>query len=256
MSKRNDQTTARAAFSRREIIKIIGALGLPTLSLGCGDPNAQAQPQPRPDAGAPPDAQAARARYRDNVAALMDVLIPAERDARGAVTSPGALEAGAEQVLELANLVHLLRGQGLLPPLPASFTDGLDGFDGALRALVNADLDVLAFAQAPLTPFRRLAREQMERAVQAGFDDPLRRPVFELVRTACFVAYLGAVTSDVGLRAIGYDPFEDFAGGVYVSGYPRRRADGSMDDYTYNRAPAATPGDDLSGVLDADGELR
>ena len=39
------------------------------------------------------------------------------------------------------------------------------------------------------------------------------------------------------------------------SGYPRTLPDGTIDDYTDNRAPAATPGDDLSLVLDARGDL-
>ena len=44
-----------------------------------------------------------------------------------------------------------------------------------------------------------------------------------VVRSACFVAYLGAAYSDVGLREIGFPPFENLADGLAVSGYPRTR---------------------------------
>jgi hypothetical protein len=88
---------------------------------------------------------------------------------------------------------------------------------------------------------------------------------------AAFLAWLGAVRSDIGLVAIGYPPFENHADGLAVSGYPRTTdgrlvdaeaedlaalaASGELDDYTYNQVPAATAGVDLDDVLDARGDL-
>jgi hypothetical protein len=92
-----------------------------------------------------------------------------------------------------------------------------------------------------------------------------------VLRAACFTSFLGAIDSDAGLRAVGFPAFEDMAAGIAVSGYPRTRDGrlidaetedldalaraGELDDYTYNLQPEPTPGDDLSLVINADGDL-
>lgn len=189
-----------------------------------------------------------------NIEALMDVILPAEYGANGSLVSPGAVEAGAYSVLQLDRLVPLARAQGLLPPLPDWIDENASVLDPATQGLISAELDRMASEYTLFTPFRELSRDQQERAVADAFVDPDRAPVMEFIRAICFLAYLGAVTSDVGLQAIGYPRFEDFADGLAVSGYPRT-VDGVVDDYTYNLAPEATVGDDLSGVLNADGDL-
>ncbi|MCA9618396.1 MAG: hypothetical protein KC731_05225 [Myxococcales bacterium] len=210
--------------------------------------------------------------YADNLDALFDVLLPAERDADGAVISPGAREVGADALLSLDRFGPLASTQGFVPPLPADLVALFDGFDVALRSAINVDLDVLAGLQQPFVAFRDLSAAAREAAVAQAFDDDLRRPLYLVVRAAAFAAYLGAGRSDAGLREVGYPAFEDYAGGIATSGYPRtvsdgRRIDaesedlaalaaaGELDDYSYNLAPLPTDAVDLASVLDENGEL-
>jgi AcrR family transcriptional regulator len=195
---------------------------------------------------------------------------PGDLEALIELLAPGALGAGALQVLRLENFTRLLRAQGLVPASAAEPIEDWPSYDVAFRRVLEADLAVLAAAMRPGTSFGALPSELQASAVERGFGDPLRRPGLEVVRAACFLALFGAVTSDAGLVAIGYPPFEDFAGGVAVSGYPRtltgrpidpEREDlaalalaNNLDDYTFNREPAPS-GEDLSAVVDANGDL-
>jgi hypothetical protein len=192
--------------------------------------------------------------FEDNVDALFDVLIPAERDEKnGTLLSPGAREARPSDILSIDRFAALAVALGFLPSSSSSSPpqlEELDALGDGLRAALNANLDVLAFAEKPLTPFRDLPRAQKEAIVERAFDDDRQRPLMLVARAAAFFAYLGAITSDVGLVAIGYPPFEDFKGGVAVSGYPTKDA-----DYTFNETPPSG-GDDLSAILDeATGDL-
>lgn len=259
--------------TRRDVLRMLGLLGLaPLASLaGCEPETGAAEPNHADPTVTEHTPGAPKPLYPDGVQAAMDVLLPAERDAAGAILVPGAVEAGAPDVLQIADLVPLVQAQGLLPPGIGAILAGSGALDIGLHQVVAATLDGLAFAQRPLTAFRDLPRDLQEAAIEAGFDDPAAGPVLQALRAACFLAWLGAVTSDVGLRAIGYPPFEDFAAGVAVSGYPRRltgeqidpqdpdfatlQAGGLLDDYTYNLTPVPTPGDDLSGVLNEHGDL-
>ncbi len=245
---------SRLLSRRQTLAAMLGGLGVSVVGdLGCGDsggewaPPAPSLPKEIPETGGRVPSSL---RYADNVDALCDVLIPAERDHVGQIVSPGARETSPGKILRI---------------------EGLEELGDAFRVVLNGDLDALALLQRPLTPFRDLPRKLQEAVVRNAFADPARRPAMLVMRAACFTAYLGAASSDVGLRAIGYPPFENFADGLAVSGYPRTRsgrlidastedlaaleAAGDLDDYTYNRAPAPTPGDDLLGVLDTDGDL-
>jgi len=203
---------------------------------------------PRGQSGPPPEG------FNDNVDALLDVLLPAERDPRGVVTQPGAREVGAGALLDFQTFVPLAQTQALVPALPDELARLLDDFDMALRAALNIDLDVLASLQEPLTPFRSLSRARQEAAIDEAFDDPARRPLYALVRAVAFAAYLGAGSSDAGLVAVGYPPFDDFNDGLALTGYPRT-IDGVLVDYTYNLEPETTTGVDLGQVLDPGGDL-
>jgi hypothetical protein len=221
--------------------------------------------------GSPPATALPPLDFTDDLDALFDVILPAERDAKGNVTTPGAREAGAMDVLRLKDFVPLATARGWIPPAPDAVTKTLADVDGAFRAALVADLDLRALAYDALTTFRDLPRKEQEDIVARAFDDPARRPGMLLVRAACFAAWLGAITSDLGLRAIGFPPFEDWDARLAVSGYPRTKggrlvdptienlpalaASGQLDDYTFNRAPEPTPGEDLSTILDASGDL-
>ena len=206
-----------------------------------------------------------------NIRALLDVLLPSERDADGTVRSPGALDVGAIDVLTIETFLPAVQALGLIAAVPERIRDDLAGFDVALVAILEADLAAMAYEHRLLTEFQQLPREDQERAIHEAMDDPVRGPALRFARAACFIAYLGAVHSDLGLRALGFPPFEDFADRRAVSGYPRSRdgrlidadredlaalaAADDLDDYTYNRAPAPTDGDDLAVVIDARGDL-
>ncbi len=264
--------TTHTSLSRRQALgTIFGfALGAVASLEGCRDPGGVAAVPGLPSETST-EPLPARAPYADNVDALYDVLIPAELDALGKVSSPGAREVGADKVLRLATFVPLAVAQGLLPSLTEAEVSALGDLQGPFRATLNAGLDVLAVAQKPLTAFRDLPRALQEKVVAAAFADSVQRVPLLVVRAACFTAYLGAPFSDAGLRAIGYPPFENLADGLAVSGYPRTRAgrlieaskenlvqlaaSGDLDDYTYNRTPAPTTGDDLGLVIDANGDL-
>lgn len=179
--------------------------------------------------------------YADAVDALFDVLLPAEPG------SVGAREAGVDRVLEEEDLVRFAIAQGLLRPLPETVLTALDDLGGAARAMVNRALDARAQLEQPLKRFRDLDRATQERIAEAAFDDEATKPAMLALRAACFLAWLGAITSDAGLREVGFPPFEDFEAGIASSGFA---------DYSVNRAPAATPGDDLLGVLTPEGDLR
>lgn len=235
-------------MNRRELLGLLGWLGLGSLTvhlgacarpLGGDEQDEDELPDPElPDGAA------------DDLRAALDVMIPAAPDGTGAV------EAGALEVLALDRFVPLARGLGLLPALPPDWQEAVaGGADPLFQSLLAAELDAMAFEQRALTPFRYLSRAEQEEAIALAFADPRRRPVMQFLRSVAVWAYLGAVVNDLGLRAVGFPPFEDFAGGLAVSGYPRMAADGTVDDYTDNRAPAPTPADDLSLVLDARGDL-
>lgn len=247
-------------------------LGLVTAFAGCA-PNAgdDAAPALALPAQVPGGDVGPSSRHADDVAALCDVLLPSELDAHGAVLSPGADEVDVDGVLRIQDFVALATAQGLLPPLPDTQVARLSVAADAFRAAANAELAVLAARRQPLTAFRDLTRATQESIVAEAFDDDLQRPLLLVLRAACFLAFLGAVTNDRGLQAVGFPPFESFADGLAVSGYPRTRsgrlidatkenlaslaAKGDLDDYTYNQEPAPTPGDPLSLILDASGDL-
>ena len=210
--------------------------------------------------------------YSDSVDALFDVLLPAERDGAGKLVSPGAREANADRLLRTSNFVRLALAQGLIPVLPEAAIASLSDLAGAVRTSLNRQLDALALVEKPLTPFHKLPRARQEAVVERALADDALKPVMRVMRSVAFGAYLGAGPSDAGLRAIGFPAFESVADARAVSGYPRTRAGrivdvahenlaalaaaGELDDYTFNLAPAPTPGDDLSLILDANGDLR
>jgi len=234
-------------ISRREALGSLAAL-LASLT-ACGSAaESEKQPNSRSPEGSdlPPEAA-----FSDNVDALFDVLIPAERDAKGKLVSPGAREAGANEVLALDRFAALAVALGLVPQIDAAGVARLEELGGLLRTTLDAQLDVLATVERPGTRFRDLPRTAQERIVARAL--PLD-PLMQVVRAAAFTAYLGAVTSDVGHVAIGYPAFERLADGLAVSGYPRK-VDGKIDDYTYNALPAGANAD-LSLLLDANGDLR
>ena len=195
--------------------------------------------------------------YTDATDALWDVLLPSELV--GGQVLPGAREAGVDDVLAGDNLLRAAMDLGLVPRLPEATLALYDDFAGRARGFLNTTLDTLAAAERPLIGFARLTSAQRDvvvaRALDLGGWDDRTSPPLVAARAACWLAFLGAVTSDVGLQAIGFPPFEDFAAGLAVSGYPRM-TNGKLDDYTYNRAPAATVGDDLSMIVDQNGDLR
>ncbi len=250
----------RPAVTRRQVLGIARALGLTAIAgalpgalTGCAQPDFD-------DTGDDPlyewpDEGIDLAAVAANIEAAMDVILPAEFNDRGELVSPGAVEAGAWTVMQLDRLVPLARAQGLLPELPDWIDEDSAALDATTQALISSELDRMAADYALLTPFRDLPRAHQEAAVADAFVDPDRAPLMELLRGVCFLAFLGAVVSDVGLQDLGYPPFEDFDDGLAVSGYPRIDADGEVDDYTYNLEPQPSPEDDLSGVLDASGDL-
>jgi hypothetical protein len=178
--------------------------------------------------------------YADSVDALFDVLLPAEAG------SPGAREAGVDRVLEVEHFARLAVAQGLLPPLDEGVLSALDDLSGTARGALNATLDARAQLERPLARFSELDRTTQEKIVAHGFEDDAQRPVLLVMRAACFVAWLGAVVNDAGLRDVGFPPFENFDDGLASSGF---------SDYSVNQPPAATAGDDLSSLLTAGGDL-
>ncbi|MBL8951341.1 MAG: hypothetical protein JNK82_11220 [Myxococcaceae bacterium] len=182
--------------------------------------------------------------YADAVDALFDVMLP------------GAREAGVDRVLEDEEFVRFAQSQGFLRPLPEPLLTALDDLGTTGRGLLNRALDARAQLEQPLARYRELDLATRERLAEAAFDDDATAPVMLAMRAAACVAWLGAVTSDAGLVEVGFPPFEDFGDRLAVSGWPRTTASGAVDDYTHNRAPAATAGDDLSAVLTPEGDLR
>ena len=259
-------------MTRRQALELLSWLGLgATWMAACG----RSDPAPadgRDSTGLPfelPDVDPFTAA--DNVRAAFDVLLPAERDGSGRVVSPGAVEAGAFELLELDRFLPLARAQGLLPVLPPGLADAASGLNPALVGLLSVELDAMAAEVRPLTYFKDLSLDEKKRAVALAVDTPERRPVIRFLRSVGLLAFLGAVINDDGLRALGYPPFESFDEGIANSGYPRttsgRRVDperedldalaaaGDLDDYTYREAPSPTEGDGLSTVIDSSGDL-
>jgi hypothetical protein len=252
-------------------MQMLLGLGVASALAGClpgkGDDGAPALPLPAQVPGGEVSAGGAA----DDVAALCDVLLPTTTDGHGVLLSPGAREVDVDGVLRIQDFVAVATAEGLLPPLPDTAVARLSGAAEAFRAAANAELAALAARHQPLTAFRDLPRALKEQIVADALDDETQRPLVLVIRAACFLAFLGAVTNDLGLRAVGFPPFESFADGVAVSGYPRTKsgrlvdatkenlsalaAKGDLDDYTYNREPAPTAGDPLASVLDAAGDL-
>lgn len=258
-------------MTRRQALELLLGLGVLGLA-GCTPDGAD---PPAPSFALPPQVPggevSAATPYADDVDALCDVLLPTERDAKGKVLSPGAREVDVDGALRIESFVAAATAQGLIPPLPDVDVQRFSGAADAFRIALNAELAVLAARHRPLTAFRDLPRAIQETIVSDAFADDVQRPLVLVARAACFLAFLGAVTNDIGLRAVGFPPFESFEDGRAVSGYPRTKsgrlidatkedlaalaAKGDLDDYTYARAPAATAGEDLGTILDLDGDL-
>lgn len=211
--------------------------------------------------------------FADSVDAAFETILPAERDAQGRVVVPGAREAGADRVLSTEGFGLFALAQGFVPGLPDRAVALLRQAGDAFRIAANAELDALAALRRPLTAFRDLPADLRHEVLTGAFDDPARKGTVLVIRAAAFAAYLGAITSDVGLRAVGFPKFEDWNAHLAVSGYPRSKKDGrlldptkddlsavaargELDDYTFGIAPEPTPGDDLSLVIDENGDLR
>lgn len=238
-------------LSRRDTLAALSALGV----AGCLPDTRTVEPVARlPDQIPGPEPISVQP-FGDATDALFDVLVPAERDAAGRVVVVGARECGADAVLRTERLVRLVLAQGLVTPLPEAALGALDALATEGRTWLNRQLDALATAEQPLTPFRELPRARQEAVVQRAFDDDALAPALQAMRAAAFLAYLGGGTTDAGLVAIGFPAFESFEDGLAVRGYPRM-VNGVVDDYTTNRAPMPTPGDDLSLLIDAGGDLR
>lgn len=210
--------------------------------------------------------------YQDNADAAIDLIVPAERDDQGNVTAPGAREAGAGRVLSSEGFGLFALAQGFVPALPPRVVALLQQSGDAFRASLNVDLDALATLRRPLVAFRDLPLDLRLDVLAGAFADPDRAGAMLLLRAACFAAYLGGITSDVGLRALGFPAYENFDDGLAVSGYPRTKSTGrlidaakedlaalaaqnELDDYTYDRAPSPTPLDDLTLVIGPTGDL-
>jgi hypothetical protein len=242
---------ASLRLSRREILRALLVGGGAWALSACGG-SSPYQPKGLPQETPTGDLPIV---YSDSTDALWDLLIPAERDAQGVVTSPGAREVGVDSVLAGQNLIRVAIDQGLLPSLPDAVVALFDDFQTGARAFLNRELDLLSVVEKPLASFSSLDTSQRERVLTRAFDDDRLSAPLLAARAACWLAFLGAISSDRGLVELGFPPFEDFANHIAVSGYPRI-TDGRQDDYSYNAAPAATTGDDLSAIIDADGNLR
>ncbi len=217
--------------------RLVLAGGVASLAVSCGgagtdrEDDGENGPLPAPDPAVPGDA----------VDAVFDVLLPSDGEA------PGARDVRASDVLRLESFVPLAMAQGLIPPLPDAVTAAIEKRSGDFRAAVNATLDAMAFGERALSRFLDLPKEAQARLVARAFDDPATRPIMLVVRAAAFTAYLGAITGDAGLRAVGFPGFVDFG---------RRIANHGDRGFSYGRAPLATQGDDLTDVLDENGDLR
>lgn len=195
-------------------------------------------------------------KYADSVDALFDVLLP------------GAREVEAGRLFGDRELVSLVTGLGFLTTSDGEVLDALVDAGGGLRAAINGALDALATRRSPLSRFFELPLAARIEITNDAYDSEATKPLIELVRVVALVAYLGATYSDAGLVEIGFPPYEDFAAGIAVSGYPRtkkgrlvdwRKEDlaalerkGELDDYTYNEAPRPFT---VALDLDARGDL-
>ncbi|MFX8437291.1 hypothetical protein ABTL87_19220, partial [Acinetobacter baumannii] len=87
----------------------------------------------------------------DGTDALLDVLIPAEVDAHGAITCKGAREVSAGRLFGEQELVSLAQGLGYLPALSADALTAATTSEGGLREALNVALDLAAARERPLT---------------------------------------------------------------------------------------------------------
>ena len=193
---------------------------------------------------------------RLDIEALMEVLLPPDVDAHGVIVIPGAREVRAFDVMRARRFVPLAQARGLLPRTLGAEIEDVDAVDQAIAAALAADLSLRATERAPGAAFRDLPRDAQESIADDAFADPRTRDLYAVPRAACVLAFLGAIYTDDGLVAVGYPPFADRGELLASSGYPRTREDGSVDQYSYDRAPARTVEDDLALVLDANGDLR
>ncbi len=232
-------------LTRRQAFVFLSAGG--AWLLGCTPDAEPVRLDPKLPAQIPGGEPKPASKYADSVDALFDVLLPAEGEV------PGSREAGADLVLRSEGFLALAIGQGLVRPFDDTLVRQLDDLSGTVRALLNRRLDALATLERPLTAFDELPSALQVTLVARLFDEDASRPLMLVIRAVAFTAFLGAVHNDLGLRAVGFPAFE--SNGLAVSGYPRM-TNGRVDDYTFNRAPAPTPGDDLTLALDPGGDLR
>jgi len=236
----------QSEVSRRLFIQVLSAMGVTAplpLGIGCAA-GGGFDPEDVEDEGwGPSKADGQESRTTRTIKALMNVMIPAEYDAYGAMVSVGAVEAGAYDQLQTVHLIHLAETLGFIPDLPEWIVSSMSVLDFVYRRALRGDLDSRAGWGRS---FLDLTDEEKVAVVDEGFRE--NEAMYELVRAGCMVAYLGAPYTDAGLVEIGMPPYEDFDDDLAVSGYPR-----GGDDYTYNRVPPVG-GDDISNLIDAYGD--
>lgn len=193
MTRRQSLVTVFTSFAS------VGAWSVIGTSIGCSPSSSRdgaGRIEPRVDEDLLDD----DVTFEDAVDAAFETILPAERDADGKLTVPGAREAGAGRVLETEGFGLYALAQGFVPRVADRAIALIEQTGPSVRAAINVELDLLASAKRPLVAFKDLPAKLREEIIDAALDDGenARAGAMQLVRAACFTAWLGAVTSDVG----------------------------------------------------------
>lgn len=173
--------------------------------------------------------------------ALFDVIIPSDGP-----RSPGAADVGVLEAMRLENFVPSLINLGYLHSVPEVVMDNLHRVDALLRELLLVDLSAAALVKSGVVgrKFIELSSKDRREIVGDRLEGGPLKPLYDLVRAACGICFMGALGNDAGLPVIGLPRYESFADALHSRGYA---------DYSYDSVPSV----DGVAVWDVtiDGEL-
>jgi len=210
-------------MDRRQFLKLLSfasvSLGPLSSLVGCGEPTSEDV------------AQAADNLTDDEkqktLDALFDAIIPSDGP-----RSPGAADVGVLEAMRLENFVPSLVNLGYLHSVPQTVMDNLHRVDALLRELLLVDLSAAAIIKSGVVgrKFIELSREDQREIIGDRLEGGPLRALYDLVRAACGICFLGALGNDKGLPVIGLSRYVNFADALHCKGY---------DDYSYDAVPAA-----------------
>lgn len=133
--------------------------------------------------------------------------------------------------MRLESFVPSLVNLGYLHSVPQTVMDNLHRVDAVLRDLLVVDLSAAALVKTGTVGRKFIDLSPADRRAIVGdrLEGGPLKPLYDLVRAACAICFLGALGNDAGLPVIGLPRYVSFADALHSTGYT---------DYSYDAVPS------------------